>query len=747
MRAGSARASLSTGWALALVLAATAWLYAPALRTAFFADDFLFLDQVRSRSLIESLQVPDPLSNFFRPVSRQLYFWIVAGLTHESPVAFRVGNLAFLLVALVLLFALARRLAGARAGLIAAGILALHYAPDVPVRWACGSQELLAVVGAMGALLLHLSGRRLWAAVALLLAALSKEVILLAPVIAIVADRRPDEPWRAAARRAWPLGAAVVAWGLIWLLMPHTRAAQSTEVEFDVVKSPLAAFAHLPEVVLGAEWRQGEFGRLPRVLPPLVPLIAVLAAVAAAWGKRARGEKGAAGAESERMASAAGQEGAGETAGGGRRARQQAGRGAAAHRAQRRNRRAQRSSPAVGTAGPHPVAAQRPATDRSARHALLVGVVWAVVGTIPVAAVAILWSAYYYLFAMCGVSLALAVWLARKPMAWSLAAIVVLAWGSASARSLDEFSVARDPWAPQSHINRHYIERSNRIVAGYLASLQRAYPAFPKESTLFFAGLKGNVAFQRANGPLVRWAYRDSSLRSYYLTSFTREKARRGPLYFFLTSGDTLREMARGPGMLLRLAFAMIVSDQPKSARDCLALELERDPQSPTADYWFAWTQWALGDTAAAIGSLGRAGVSLERGAAEERPRALAALAAGDTAEATRLMGAAVMRRTFDPAAHALLADLILMGPNRYPDGGIEAYAARVLSPHDPYAWRRWGMIQTDRERYLEALNSFERYFALGGPPAAGDAEARHWVASIRAMLPGGNLAPEELRQ
>ena len=108
--------------------------------------------------------------------------------------------LSLLLVSLALLFAIARRFGGTLAGAIAAGILALHYTADIPVRWACGSQELFAVSGALAAILLHLQGRTRWAGVMLLIAALSKEVILLTPAIAVFADRRAREPWSAAVR-------------------------------------------------------------------------------------------------------------------------------------------------------------------------------------------------------------------------------------------------------------------------------------------------------------------------------------------------------------------------------------------------------------------------------------------------------------------------------------------------------------------------------------------------------------------
>src|SRR5262249_9190441 len=158
---------------------------------------------------------------------------------------------------------------------------------------------------------------------------------------------------------------------------------------------------------------------------------------------------------------------------------------------------------------------------------------WVLVAIAPVVTVALLWSAYYYLFAMCGVALALGVMLARAPAVAAAAVIAFVAWGSAHARGLPEFGMGRDPWTPVSHINASYIERSNRITATYLGSLRRAYPKLPTGSTLYFGGIESNVAFQRGDGPLLRWAYRDASLRSYYFAEFSRQTARPGPLMFF----------------------------------------------------------------------------------------------------------------------------------------------------------------------------------------------------------------------
>ncbi len=682
---GSLDSGLVAWLGLGLILAATVILYIPALGTQFFADDFLFLDQVRGRSLWESLRAPDPLSNFFRPVSRQLYFWAVAGLTHESPVAFRIGNLITLLVCVVLLHRLVRRLAGERAALIGAAFFALNYAADVPVRWACGSQELLAVAGALAAILLHVSGRRVAAGVAMLFAALSKEVVLLTPLIAIVADHAPNERWSTTARRAWPLAGAVLVWGAVFLSMPHRRAAQATEVEFDLVRSPISAVVHLLQVVGGIEWRIGGFGALPRAVPPFVPLAAAVGAVALAWNA---GSASCAPAESRR-----------------------------------RNAQAQRA------------------------HVLRTGAVWILLATAPVIAVALLWSAYYYLFAMCGVALVLGVLLARARAWVTCAVLAVLAWGSTSARDLDEFGVGRDPWTPASHINRAYIERSNRVTARYLASLHRAVPKFPPGSTVFFGGLMGNVAFQRADGPLLRWAYRDSSLKSHYLTAFSSETAQPGPLYFFVGSGDTLSQQVGSSDKIYQwVAFGMIVSDQAKGARDALDVALRRVPGDREAAYWIAWVNLGLGDRAAAMPYLAAAGYAtagLGGTPPGEREAVLAQVAAGDTAGAVARMRDATRARPLDASAHALLADLLLIRDHQDPDAAIEAYAARVLTPEEPYGWRRWAMIQASTDRTLEALSSFNRYFKLGGQTAAADTEAHQYADAIRNSIPRGSVDPE----
>jgi len=63
------------------------------------------------------------------------------------------------------------------------------------------------------------------------------------------------------------------------------------------------------------------------------------------------------------------------------------------------------------------------------------------------------------------------------------------------------------------------------------------------------------VAFQRGDGPLLRWAYRDPSLKAYYLNAFSKQTARPGPLLFFLLTAVSVvltAKLIRGPGWVVR---------------------------------------------------------------------------------------------------------------------------------------------------------------------------------------------------
>ncbi len=383
----------------------------------------------------------------------------------------------------------------------------------------------------------------------------------------------------------------------------------------------------------------------------------------------------------------------------------------------------------------------------STAHAVRAGIVWALLAAAPVAAVASIWSAYYYLFAIAGVALAFGAWAARRPVRVALGVLALLGVGSAIGRSLDDFALAHGPWTGQSHVNRFYIDRGTRESSRYLAQLERLRPEFPRGSTVFFAGVKGSVAFQTADGPLLRWAYRDPTLHSYYVNQFSRERIGDRPVFLFFVSGDSLEQSAQGTDTFGRIAFGFTINDRLAAAREALRVMRERGHAVPGVAYYEGWLAWALGDTMGARALFASEQVKLAPGPTPQQAAALAAVAAGDTMGAAGLMRQAIREHSRDPAAHALLADLLLILDPEGLEVVIESIAARALAPADPIAWRRLAMVQIHRERYGPALETLNRYFALAGADGARDAEAQRWAEELKRRTPGGELAHEALRQ
>jgi hypothetical protein len=665
---------------LAFVLIGALALYLPGLRIPFCADDFLFLDQVRGRSLWDSLWTPDPIANFFRPVSRQLYFFLLSRLGNESPLPFRIASLLIFLVDIGLLAALARRIAGARAAIFAAALFALHYSLDVPVRWASGSQELLAIAGALAAILLYVTRHRLLAGLAMMAAAFSKEVVLLTPLIAILADHVPGESWGRTARRAWPLVVTWPIWVVMYVATPNRHVMQGLVLD---PRNAAATFLHLAQVVIGIEWLPSAFGRVLHRPPPFLPLLAALAAVVIAWRRPVEAPPGSPG---------------------------------------------------------------RP-PDESWRHSLPVACVWILVAIAPLATLMLVWSAYYYAFAIAGVALALGILLARAPVWGACAVLALLSWGSANGRFAPLSPRNRDPWTPVSNINRSWIENGSNTTAAYVSWLRRTHPELPHGSTVFFSGIKPYVLFQRGNGPALRWAYRDTSLRSYFLGEFSSQTVRPGPLYVFMGDGDSLLEVPHHD-LIPWIAFGMIVSDKPEGARDALDMALREVPQDLRARYWHAWVSLALEDTATARSQLAALGFRTD-GDARELAAARARAAAGDTAGAIAAARNAVGVRVYDAEAHGLLANALLSRSMDNSGGVIESYAARVLAPREPFAWKRWAVPPpgTTGAEMRMGTKLFQVYLDAGLPapqlmvetPVGGGADwpgYEYLVATFRSLLP-----------
>ena len=657
--------------ALVLILVAATVLHARSVSAPFFADDYLFLDQVRDRSLWGALTSQDPIGNFFRPVGRQLWFWLVGHMSGQSAAAFHLANLGLFLAALSLLYAIVRRIAGPRAAAVAAGFVALRSAADVPLLWSSGSQDLLAMAAALAAIWLHLSDRRVSAGGCLLLALLSKETVVLAPFVAVLLDRRHAESWWLAARRGWPLGLATGVWAALWISHRPTGIVTPG----DLWSGPPAALAHLVQVATGLEWRSG--GPHIRALPQLLPVALVLVGVLAAS-----------------------------------------------------------ATPGVRMTVDDGLPTRRPVA--------LYGLAWAALGALPVAAVAPIWSGYYYLFALCGMGLAIGACVATLPRAVGAGVVAALAWGAEVGRSVDEFQTSPASWSTLSHVNRFYIDRATPQIARYLKDLKAARPTLPRNSTVFFGTLPSFIGFQAGDGPLVRWAYQDSSLRSYFVSSFSPEKASRGPVMFLIVSGDSLIE-ARGPEFFTAFGVGAALDDHPVLGRDVLRTLVGSKGANSQTLYLLGVIQLSCPDTSGAAATLARAGVTLTTGPAPGLGLARAMVASGDTVGAIGELLDLVRRHGGDPDVHALLADLSIRRTDWPLLGFVEALAARALAPNSATAWRRVGFGQVSTQHYLAAQHSLERYFQLAGRQADDDHIAHDALVALREVQPGGRLAQEAL--
>jgi hypothetical protein len=671
----------SPGWAewvtVALVLLGAALLHAGGLRRPFFADDYLFLEQVRGRSLPSAILSPDPLGNFVRPVSRQVYFWVVSHVGGESPALFHLVNLGLFLASLLVFYAIVRRTLGRLAAVIALAFVAFQYAADVPLSWASGSQDLLAVLFATLAVYFQATGRRPLAAIALLLGLLSKEVVATAAIVAIVGSHGPNMRWRETIRRGLGLLAVTAAWGVWWVFSLGQRPMAAHGMSLNA-GSLVAAIAHLVQVALGLELRLG--GQPLGHWSWLALLPAVFAGIAV-WLAR-RGDE-------------------------------------------------------------DPIRVGEPAAKRFDQSSLRLGVAWTLGATLPLVLVMPIWSAYFYLWALFGVGILLATFATLLRPVWRVGLIVVLVLLAGNARRLDEFAASGGAWSWQSHVNGHYLDRALHTIEAYLCEMRAERPSLPPRSTVFFANVPVSSGWQSADGPLVRWAYRDSTLRSYFFGQFTKARAERGPVYFFAVEHDRLRDKTGDPTLLRSFAFSMLLGDRPRAAVDVLDIAAQQRPGDKELRYWRAWPRWALGDTLGAIQDLADCGMSNIRtlpAGAEAGVRASGADTAARIASLVRLR----QQSALNGWVHARLA-AVLLARGQTDEGAIEAYSYRVLARDEPDAWRKLAAAQLAYREYEPALGSLTRYLELTGQHGQLDREAQLTAVSLRRLLQG-DIAQNALR-
>jgi len=633
-----------------------------------FADDYLFFDRVRYRGLAEVLAEPDVLGNFWRPLTRQVYFWVVAHGLGESALALHLVNLASLLAILVLLFTLVRRWAGSNAAWTASLLVAVSSVWDVPILWGSGTQDLFAILLALGAL--HLADHRHHVAAALLYgtALFCKEVVLLLPALIALVAWMKTRSVRAVVVAIVPYAVVAILWAIPWSMRMHASPAAPTMPGWS---DALAAIAHLPQVLLGVE--TGPLARLDVSRAVAACACAAIAACALFVGAQSN--------------------------------------------------------------------------DRGDDHvqAGLLGAAWIAIGVLPVIVVAGIWSDYYYAFAVCGVGCLAGAWARTRPWRVSLGLVLIVLAGATFARQREAIGVPIGAWTGRSHIDASYVFRSECIGRGMLASLKRAVPRPGARSTFFFSGVPGSISWQVGDGPYVRWAYRDSSLRSYWLSQMTEERVARGPAYLFRAQGDTVFNIGTDRGVTFGTATRALLQGDLEVARGALRYHLEQWPNDTYPRSVLAWMAAAEGDIHLRDEVLGTAGFVPDTArASAEISSARELLANGDTLAARQALGQALFADPFDVRAHAAFADLAFGDPKGRARLIVESYAVLALAPEDPIAWRRWAFVQAYFGEVAGALHSLDRYRALAPDGARADRGSALLERELRRRLPyaagGGQL-------
>jgi tetratricopeptide (TPR) repeat protein len=274
-----------------LLLVALTSLYAAALRTGFLSDDYVFLEEVRSHGFPRSLFFTDPLGNFFRPVSRQLYFTLLEPLAKAGPLPLHLVNFGLFLGALSLLYDLIRAWAPRPAALVGVTYFALLHGQRLLLTWVSCSQDLLALLFALGAVALFRRGRLGWAVGAYALAISSKESALPLPAALLLWDRwREGRSWRSALARVAGFAVVLALWGAaVWGRYP--RQTGPGLLLQPGLSEVMAACVHMVQSLLFLEHPPRWTEQLLEHAPPWAALVPLLG-LAPWFPKRAQATAG-----------------------------------------------------------------------------------------------------------------------------------------------------------------------------------------------------------------------------------------------------------------------------------------------------------------------------------------------------------------------------------------------------------------------------------------------------------------------
>ena len=219
-------ALIHSAWLVLLLV-----LVADTFRIVFFADDFHMLDVARRVPLFDLLGGQHGIFPWYRPLSRELYFWLV---THAGPlelVLARVLSLGAVALAALQLRALGARWFSPRAGVIAAVLFIGFGFTKFLLSWGSGFQDLLATALLLLAVREHTEQRGARALLWAVLACFAKETAALVfPLLML--HTLMNRPLRSGWREWLPQTVALALTAAVHLLVRQTwhSGGRSAEV-------------------------------------------------------------------------------------------------------------------------------------------------------------------------------------------------------------------------------------------------------------------------------------------------------------------------------------------------------------------------------------------------------------------------------------------------------------------------------------------------------------------------------------
>ena len=617
----------SPWYAAALFVAGLLALYASALAVGFQNDDYLFLEQARRYGMLGAFEHPSGLANYFRPLSREAWFALVSPLSGAQPLGFHVAQFIVFVGALLLLADLLRA-----------------FVPSRGSTW----YALPVLAGVLWYATLPFQR------VNLLWVSCSQDLLALAGTLGAVALFRRGRDRLAALAF---LGATLAKQSA--LPLPLLLFVWSWKLDGDTPRRALARV--LPFAAAALPWVAGEWW-LRQHSPGPARLAFAADHLAAAFAHLAQALVGI------------------EHASGWLASWGEARPSVVAF--------ALLSLVAIALPGTSAEAASEPARVIPARRAVLFGLLWCAVFTIPVWPVTYSWSGYYYTLAAVGAAVLVALAAARlSRWSWVVFAGALLWWHAAGVAPL-AFASREDAWTGTSHITSHYLERATTLSAVMRTSLVRSMPKVGQGTRFFFATIPSWAGFQMGNGPAVRHLYKDDSLESYFYSTYSETTAARHPVKFLYWDGAEFAPLyATSSDPLFQVGGDLLLLDRPAGALWAFRRGLETGGSRVDAWYWLGWAALWSGQRALAERAWN------EWGARDDSTarilwlrKARGSLEDGDTLRARRELIEAVRCGIGYPEPHAMLG--LLLQPVNPKYALLETQVATELKPNDWLARR-----------------------------------------------------------